>query len=453
MGSICYDFLANSFLFDQNNLRQNFRDYADDQLETELEAYREYVLEHRHEIINDINSTKSALKVFSTIGTIPEQTLLQSALYLEQFILDDPLFKFAKRSGKQSEAFNAAMGMQQDKRVDRGQMTCLLSALKRLAPMVAGNYVKLFPLSHVFEPGDKLPVYYSPIRFSDVLPPAIRQFCSEHAVIRSMQQVKDGWQIMKDQDYTNGLYVGFGSEAEVYENGMMYHYWEQQEFPTDKPDIVEFRMNLAEYPLEKVVWDGWVEQSVNRTAINLVDRTYKEIGIAAGLGSTYITDQEFISSLIRQSYDTKDTPELITARQVLNMKVPFIERIDVDKLMNIRTMDADTFTNFRIELEKQFRELRFVTDEQELRERQENILHDLGKTGVAKINIKLDTLRRKAFWEGALIAAGLAGTVVSGGWSLLAAATAGAAGIKTYNDYKDGLKENPSYLLWKVLKS
>lgn len=120
--------------------------------------------------------------------------------------------------------------------------------------------------------------------------------------------------------------------------------------------------------------------------------------------------------------------------------------------MEVRNFEQDTFTNFRIELEQQFRELRFVTDAKELKERQENILHELGVVGVNKINAKLKSIKKKSLLDGAIILGGLAGSVISGGWTLIGAAVAGASGYKSYLDYKQNLQENPSYLLWKVLK-
>ena len=52
----------------------------------------------------------------------------------------------------------------------------------------------------------------------------------------------------------------------------------------------------------------------------------------------------------------------------------------------------------------------------------------------------------------AVAVGGLIGTVQTAGWSLLASALAATSGYKSYKEYKSGIKENPSYLLWKVIK-
>ena len=137
----------------------------------------------------------------------------------------------------------------------------------------------------------------------------------------------------------------------------------------------------------------------------------------------------------------------------MNLELPFLDNVNIDKLMAIRTHEAELFTNFRLELEKQLRELRTVSDPQEIKLRQENIVHEFGTVQVHKINQKLDSLKRKGIADGVLLLGGLAGTVQTAGWSLIASALAAASGYKNYRDYKDKLVENPSYLLWKVLKN
>ncbi|QQL49307.1 hypothetical protein [Mucilaginibacter ginkgonis] len=451
MGCISYDFLANSFFFEETFLTSSFKNYSDNEIKRELENYRNYILSHKNEIFLDIVSKQSSLKVFSTIDDIPEKTLTKSAFYIEQFILDDPLFKLAYEKSAQSIVMGSYLGYKNENSLDRNSLVKALLKLKKITPMVSGDYVKLIPASWVFEPQEHTPVYYSPVFFENDLPPAIHQFCKENAVVNSMKATsKGGWQLLHELDFTPGIHIGFGDDK--FKNGMIYHYFLQEYLPTEKPNVFETRMRLADYPVSKEEWQGWVKQSINRTAINLVDRVYQEIGIAESLKATYITEQQFTADLLIKSFDHKETPQSVTAKQVLNLDLPFIDNVDVQKLMDIRNYDQDVFTNFRIELERQFRELRFVSDDKELKERQENILHELGETGVKKINGKLSALKKKSLLDGTILIGGLTGSVMTGGWSLLAAAIAGASGYKTYLEYKQSLKENPSYLLWKVLK-
>ena len=450
MGSICFDFLINSFLFNENEIVKQYKDHSDDNLQHELTRYRNFILSKRTDLVNDILAKKSSLKVFSTVEKIPEVTLKQSALYIDQFVIDDPLFKLGRQRNAQSNTMEEYLGYQKNS-LDRKSLTSIIRLLKSITPMVAANYVKLLPVSFAFEPQKNTPIYFSENYFEDQLPPNISKFCKENAIIKSMTEAKgSGWSVLQENDLTPGLFIGFGDDW--MKNGMMYHYFEQEFFPTEDPTIFHAAMKLAEYPMQEDVWAVWAKQSVNRTAINLVDKTMREIAIATSLQSTFFTDMAFTGELINQSIETTVTPSTITTEHILNIKVPFIDKVDIQKLMDVRENEQETFTNFRMELEKEFRELRFVTDEKELKERQQNIMHELGVVGVNKINTKLGSLRKKSILDGLIVIGGLAGGVASGGWSLLATAVSAASGYKSYVEYKQALNENPSYLLWKVLK-
>ena len=120
--------------------------------------------------------------------------------------------------------------------------------------------------------------------------------------------------------------------------------------------------------------------------------------------------------------------------------------------MQIRELDADTFTNFRIELEKQFRELRTLSDENQIKLKSENIFHELYDVQGIKIRQKVDHLKKQIGINALLAIGGLMGEMSTGGASLLTTAIAAVKGYKEYVDFKTKVKENPAYLLWQVKK-
>ena len=54
--------------------------------------------------------------------------------------------------------------------------------------------------------------------------------------------------------------------------------------------------------------------------------------------------------------------------------------------------------------------------------------------------------------DAALMTGGLVASALTGGLSLIASAVAIGKGYKDFRDYQDKVKQNPSYLLWKVQK-
>ena len=100
MGTKIFDFLTESFLFNDDNIESLFTKYSDNQLKIELSKYREFVLtsDLESEIIN--NCSTSHLNVFSGQKYLPHSFLKQSAFYVEKQIINDPLFSLTHISSK-----------------------------------------------------------------------------------------------------------------------------------------------------------------------------------------------------------------------------------------------------------------------------------------------------------------------------------------------------------------
>ncbi len=449
MGSIAYDFLADSILFDQKAISTNFSDLSDKQLENILEDYRQHCIKNYNAMIDDIKLSKSALKVFSEIDKIPFNSLKQGALYFDQYIIYDPLFKLTNKKSKTTNTFAEFLGMEPMEKIDRAELAEIASHLKMITPMIAGNFVKIIPLSYQLEPPKEVPINFPVNYYADVLPKELMKYCRERVIVSSMQKADKGWTILDKLDYTAGLFIKFRGLSE--NSGFIYHYM-YQEILKQIGDEVYFSMKIADYPVNKLEWDAWVFQSINSASKGAVDKINLELLVTNDLGSTYLTNKDFNAGLITKNIKSNETIETVSASQFLNLNLPFIENIDVRRLMEIRENEADTFSNFRLELERQCKEIRLVTDPTEFKLRQENLIHDLGKVQINKIDQKLESLKRKGLIDASIVLVGLAGTVQSGGWSLLSAAYATLSGYKSYKDYKDGIKENPAYFLWKVLK-
>lgn len=450
MGSITYDFLADSILFDQNEIDTNFKSLSDNQIENLLVDYRSHCLKNLAELQLEVVNNKSSLKVLSGIEKVNYQMLKQGALYFDQFVIYDPLFEFGHIKNEATNAISQYLGFEQATGIDRPKLVKTVKLLKDITPLIAANYVKILPLSYAFEPPKEIPIHLPINYYADSLPKELLNFCRERAVLKSMKKADIGWLIMDKNDYTPGIYITFKDLDEKF--GMMFNYFYQKFEKTETPNKYITTMELANYPMDKKTWDVWTYQSINRTSKAVVDKIYYENMVACDLNATYLTNNSFTADILTQSLGAKETIETAAATQFMNIDLPFLDKIDSGKLMNIREYEADIFTNFRIELERQFRELRNVHDKKEIKLRQENIIHELGVVQVKKINQKFTQLKQKGIVDAVLLIGGLAGTIQTAGWSLLASAIATVSGYKTYREYKDQLKENPSYLLWKTIK-
>lgn len=453
MGSVVYNFLADSLFFHQDSIDNNFKNESDNRIEKELEEYRKHCIKNYEELTKEIIERDSFLKVFSSSEETSLNLLKQTALYVDQFIIQDPLFNLTDIQSEATTVTAKYLGYENDGSIDRNSLKKSVSFLKEITPMVTGNYIKIFPLSYHFEVPKQIPIKLPTDYYNGILPKEIMDFFWENANIRMMEKMKSGgWQVIEGKLHPcRSIIIDF-KEAN-YKHGMIYHLFETEVLECDEVTRkVLIRQTLPDTAPEIDYFKVWITQSLNSTSKAYFDRIFKETFISSNLNSTYLCDNSFVGKLITRNFGHKETIQTETANRIINFDLPFLENIDTEKLMNIREHDADVFTNFRLELEKHFRELRTINDPILIEQKMQNTFHELSEVQVHKIKRKIEHIKKQVFVNSLVALGGLGGSFLSGGYSLLATAAALGKGYKDYADYKENVKENPSYLLWKVKK-
>lgn len=453
MGSVTYDFLADSLFFHKDSIENNFANESDERIEKELQDYRNHCINNYEGLIKEIIERDSFLKVFSSSEDTSLSLLKQTALYVDQFIIQDPLFNLTDIGSEATNVTAQYLGYKNDGSIDRNSLKRAASFLNEITPMVAGNYVKTFPLSYHFEAPKQIPFNIPVDYYNGILPKEIMDFFWDNTVVRSMEKIKSGgWQVIEGELYPcRSIIVDF-KEAR-FKSSMIYHLFEMEVLNyNEETRLAEFRQTLPDTVPDTNYFNAWVTQSINATSKAVFDRIFKENFIAANLNSTYLCDNSFSSNLITRNFGAEETIQTQTANRIINFDLPFLENIDTEKLMTIREYDADVFTNFRLELERNFRELRTIDDPALIKQQTENIFHELNDVQVQKIKQKIEHINKQIVIDSLVTLGGLAGSFSTGGFSLLATALALGKGYKDYTDYKEKIKDNPSYLLWKVKK-
>lgn len=81
MGSVAYNFLADSFLFNQSYIDNQYKNVSENELRQELKNYRDFLLTNLTELEIEVLNNPSNLKLY-TGTTQPLLSLLtQSAFY------------------------------------------------------------------------------------------------------------------------------------------------------------------------------------------------------------------------------------------------------------------------------------------------------------------------------------------------------------------------------------
>ena len=220
MGSIIYDFLNDSLLFDESLQEENYASISEAQLKRELEEYRRYVLSNIEDLGTELRHNNSQLKVFGDRDYFTDSHLMQTALYLDQVVLPDPIFPFSQENSDISSTMNQFLGMPQNDDIDRKKLSAAASRMKAQAPMVAANYLKYFPSSYYLEPDENIPLTYSENGYSDVLPPQILSRYRDNVDVKSLRKVDEGWIVEDSLNLGRGIAVQFHLDND--ENGLQW---------------------------------------------------------------------------------------------------------------------------------------------------------------------------------------------------------------------------------------
>jgi len=445
------DLLSESFLFDRAQIDEQYRKLSEKELENELSVYREHQLAQSPAVEKRVRDNSSNLKLF-TGSTDPVLALLkQTALYLDQVVIADPVFPFTHPWSEHAKTMNEIVGLKSDGAIDRRKLALSAQYLNGLSPMLRANFVVTLPISSLFEPAKDIPFRASSNGFSDVLPQPLLDYYRERAIVNSVKKTDEGMIIDGTSEIGRSIYVRF--KDHLAEDARGYLLMDQIVRSVDEEKLkIETISFMPEAPPDKARYDAWVYQSINQTAEHSYKRLLTENQLAAGFEASYLCTTPFTFELLEEFLpDDQSVPDN-TVNSLLKFDLPFMDQIDTETLMRVRLEDGEAFQNFRNELDSRFRELRLVKDPDELRVKSENVWHEISNIQITKINQKVKHLESQLKVDIAIGAAALVGAVQTGGFSLIALGIAMAQGYRSYKEYQFQRQQNPSFFLWKTLR-
>ncbi len=446
MGSYAYDYLNDSLLLDSTLVTRFYSGVSDAVLEQELIKYREYCLKVLPEI-RDVVKSKGVVSCLATDTLSHASHLKQAALYLEEAVVSDPVFELTDFRTPATEALTSFMGMASLPKVDRQKLAESAIRLIELRPLIAGGYVKLYPITFELEKDSEVPLLYSDVGFEDCLPPSILEQYKASADVRSVQNDNGRMLVMRDLYPCRNISIHFQGMESGFAMGYVLTQTEVQ--PTDQDGRFSVLNKKSSVPPTKEQFNAWVNQSVNQTARNHYIELSKRIALSEYLGCMFGTEHPFESNLLNMNVGSTDV-QANTLNCALQMDVPFLEQVSATDLMSIRNSDGEAFQSFRAELEKGLREARHETDPRRVKAIIDDTQHELFEVQMRQIAPQMKHIRNTHFAEAGIAVAGLGLSVVTGGASLIATGIAGLNALKSHNDYKSKVTANPSHFLWNV---
>lgn len=139
-----------------------------------------------------------------------------------------------------------------------------------------------------------------------------------------------------------------------------------------------------------------------------------------------------------------------TANALLNLELPFVAGLDYDRIAKLRMEEGEAFNRFRLLLDQMLGNMRSVPGSEEAKKEAEAAVHGLTEIRMIELDDKLKGVNDKLILNATLSIIGFVAAVQTAGISLLATAVAAVA--KTWVDYRQDVKQNPAFFLWKAMK-
>jgi len=451
MSNIAFDFLSESFLFDEMQIRSHYKTISEDEIKRELNDYRKHIEQNlegiRHEVINKYSSLNTSIE---SLGKLPDEELLkQLALYIDMVIIDDPIFSHSDEKGASHQPMSELMGLTSTTDINRARLAKDVNYVKRSNLLVASQYIKYFPISLLHEAPKDIPLLYSKNNFESDLPSHIMKYFRERVQINNVDRKTGFMTVNEKASLIPGTTIHVSFIDDLVESGMIFQYMQSKVINLDdKAQRVTFHQTIPK-EISETEFINWVNHSVNRAAIQFYTRIFKEVYLSKQLNCMYVSKSLITSDLLKMSVAQQDMKTDLTNLS-MHLNLPVVDSLSVEEIIGIRQNSGEAFHNFRNALNEKLLDLRFVDDSDELKMKLENISYELNEIQVAEVSKEYRKILRSLKLDVAIFSGCLLTSFCTGGLSLVGAAGAAIKGMTDYAKYLSEVKENNGYFLWRI---
>ncbi len=276
-------------------------------------------------------------------------------------------------------------------------------------------------------------------------------FFRDQAQVYPLHKVDRGWALGQPEELAPCRAIGIHFSDDI-RSSMIYFLAQQEILSFDKETgVMSFVQRLPEEPPDEHLFENWVFQSINKTALAVFERVYNEVQTAHNLNATYLTNSSFVADLLNAKLlAPTGSVKTEVLNLVLDLELPVMEGVSFDRVIDIREKDGEVFQNFRVDLEKKLRTLRQIDDVDKLRTEMENVAHELSEVQVNEVNKKIAKIKRNMVSDAFILVGGLATIIQAEGLGIPVLTYAVTKGLRTYNEYVSDIRDNPAFFLWKI---
>ncbi|MCB2358206.1 hypothetical protein [Clostridium estertheticum] len=297
MANIAFDFLTESFLFNDTCIETFYSSITEIELKLELRNYREHIKKNLKSIAYEIKQGKNLINIsIESFWYLPDENLLkQLALYLDRVVIPDPVFEYTEEKVQIHVPMSKIMGINAQTDINRRKLAKDIMYMKATTSLVRNQFVKYFPVYLIHEPPKNLPIFYSENNFSDALPPEIFKYYYEKAKVVNVERADGHMSYSEDKQLELGTTVHVGFDGDYDRNGMIYQFMESK--PTDfdkKAGEISFCQHIPD-TINETEFRAWVSQSINRAALRSYTETFNELVFSKQVDCMYLAKSQFIA--------------------------------------------------------------------------------------------------------------------------------------------------------------
>jgi hypothetical protein len=455
MSRLLYDFLSESFLFDDERVNAKYEGISAEELERELESYRKHAIQNLDRLREHLSGERSELSIYfdtAARASPPVPLLKQSLLYYDRAILDDPLFRETHRQGPAQETVSRFLGHRSGE-ADRERVAKAASFMKQLTPMVAGDFLYFAPISLLHEPPETLVLTASEALFEERVPASLREFFAKRARVQPLERMPGGgWRSNPKSPLgpTRSIVVGFDDYPQPY----IYQLLDTKVLSFDEATgVAQIDQTLPDAPPSEEQFRAWLTQSINQSAGDLLRRTEADVMNAVASGSLLLTNSGLVADLLTEGFRASPpTPETEIARLAMNLELPIVQEAGIGDLMRVRVSEGEAFDAFRLALKSKLREMRHVSDAETLKAKIQDYQHELEQVQVPQLGQQIARLKREFMPDIGVGLASLMAAVLSPNATLMGVLVAGFSAAQKAVRYVNTKTQNPAFFLWKLKK-
>lgn len=451
MSKNCLSFLLDSFLFLSECVAEGYSKYQDSEITSELEKYRNFVLENIENIQNEIKHTHDKLNIsIETFNELPtEDVYKQLVLYMDQVVIPDPLFELTEERNPFSDTVGQYMGLQKTSGIERQKLTDVINYIKCISPLIESGFVVMLPVSLMHEAPKEIGINYSPTSFSDIIPTPILEFYRSIAKVHNLEKCDTGLRMDPGKPLMLGTQIYIDFLCEIKSNGCIYQYMLQEVVEYDeKTRKALFRMYIPD-TIDAPTFNAWVNQSINQAANHHFKEKYSELVLARKSGCIYLARSPLTAHILQMAIE-KPSKDAELSTMALQLDLPVLSQLPITDILDIRKNYGEAFHNFRNELNARLIGLDSIDDTDTFRRQLASISYELNNLQVKEVEKEYRKITRTLKLDALALTGSLIASFATGSITAVGAAGAFVKGISDIGKYYTDVHEHNGLFLWKL---